>query len=306
MLTFVLRRFLASILVLFAVASATFFALHLSGDPVTASLQANGATPEEIHQVREQLGYNRPLLLQYVHYVADLLHGDLGVSFRYGTKTLPIVMERLPFTLYLAAVALVITLIVSLPLGMLAAARHGKLTDRVICAFAALGQSVPTFVTGPALILLFAVTVRWFPVSGAAKPSAVVLPAVTLSIFAIARVARLLRSSMLEVADADYVRSARAKGLSERRVLSRYIVRNALLPVITLISIQVASLLGGAVVVEAIFGWPGIGNLAHSALQADDFTLAQTIVLVIAVGVVVINFVTDLIYAFIDPRIRYE
>ncbi|WP_051792938.1 ABC transporter permease [Amycolatopsis jejuensis] len=304
MTRFLLRRAGLAVLVLFAVVTLTFFVLHASGDPIGVALQGSGASDADVARIKHELGYDRPLPVQYVDYLGGIVRGNFGASLQYGQDSMGLVLQRLPYTLLLAGAALLVTALVALPLGILAGRRRGGVADRIAGFLAALGQSVPPFVTGPILILVFAVALPWFPVSGAGSAGSLVLPAITLALFPLSRVVRLLRSGMLEAGTAEHVSTARAKGLRERAVVLRHVFRNALLPVLTVIAVQITQMLGGAVVVEAVFGWPGIGSFARDALINSDFPLAQTIVVVTAAGVVLINLVTDLGYSLIDPRIR--
>jgi peptide/nickel transport system permease protein len=304
MTRFLLRRIALSVFVLFAVVTLTFLSLSLAGDPITNKMTLAGASQEDIKAALHALGYDRPVFVRYISFLGDLLVGDFGKSFIYGQNALDMVLQRFPYTLQLAAVSLAITIVVAIPLGVLAAVKRDSLLDRGIIAFAALGQAVPSFVVGPLLILLFAVALRMLPVSGAVAPGSLVLPAVTLALLPIARVIRLLRGSMLDISTADFVTTARSKGVRETVVIMRHMFRNALLPTITIIGMQIANLLGGAVIVEAIFGWPGIGSLARDSLIANDFPLVQTIVILAAATVVVVNTATDLVYSLIDPRIK--
>lgn len=304
MTRFLLRRIALSIFVLFVVVTLTFFSLSLAGDPITNKMTLAGASAEDIKAALHALGYDRPILVRYVSFLGDLLVGDFGKSFVYGQNALDMVLQRFPYTLQLAAVSLAITIVVAIPLGVLAAVKRDTLLDRVVIAFAALGQAVPSFVVGPLLILIFAVALRMLPVSGAVAPGSLVLPAVTLSLLPIARVIRLLRGSMLDISTADFITTARSKGVRESIVIMRHMFRNALLPTVTVIGMLIADLLGGAVIVEAIFGWPGIGSLARDSLIANDFPLVQTIVILATATVVVVNTATDVVYSLIDPRIK--
>ncbi len=304
MTVFLLRRVALSLFVLFVVVTLTFFSLSLAGDPITNKMTLAGASPEDIKAALHALGYDRPVLIRYFSFLGDLFVGNFGNSFIYGQSALALVLQRFPYTLQLAGVSLAITVVVAIPLGVLAAVKRDSILDRGVIVFAALGQAVPSFVIGPLLILLFAVALRWLPVSGAVAPGSLVLPAITLALFPIARVIRLLRGSMLDISTADFITTARSKGVRESVVIMRHMFRNALLPTITIIGMQIANLLGGAVIVEAIFGWPGIGSLARDSLVANDFPLVQTIVILAATTVVVVNMATDFVYTLVDPRIK--
>jgi peptide/nickel transport system permease protein len=304
-LRYISRRVLLSILVVFVVASVTFFGLRLTGDPAAiAQLRAVGAPASEIAQTRHALGYDRPIPLQYLTFIKQTAEGDLGTSSSFQQRNLGLILGRLPYTLELTAAAMLLVLVLAIPLGAIAAARHGRATDRSIQTGAALGQAVPNFVIGPLLILVFAVHWQWFPVSGTGGIRALVLPALTLAIYPLSQIVRLLRNSMLEEWRSDHVATARAKGLPEHRVVTKHILRNALLPVLTLLGLQIAALMGGAVVVESIFAWPGIGRFSVQALLFGDFALAQAIVIVMTIIVVAVNLLTDIAYVYADPRIR--
>jgi peptide/nickel transport system permease protein len=306
LIRFLVRRILLSLVVLWAVTTITFTILNRTGDPVTFSLEATGATQSDIARVKHQLGYDRPFLVQYWSFLKKAAHLDFGKSFQFGTSASQIVLERLPFTLKLTGVALALTLLISFPLGILAAYKVGGVVDRLALVIAGLGQSVPSFVLGPVLIILFAVTMRLLPASGSTERTSIVLPAVTLAMYPIARITRVLRASMLDVVNSEHVRVARARGVSEGVILLRHVTRNALLPVVTLIGLQLTAMLGGAVIVENVFAWPGIGSLARSSLLAGDFAIVQVIVLLVALLVIAINLLTDLLYTVIDPRITYS
>ncbi|WP_353114460.1 ABC transporter permease [Microbacterium sp.] len=303
MIRFLLRRTGLALFVMLAVIAVVFFVLHLTGDPIGVALLGSGASADDIARIKHELGYDRPLLEQFGSFIGGMFQGRFGNSLQYGQDSLVLTMQRLPYTLSLAGVALLLTIVVAVPLGILAAVRRGRATDRIVIGLAAFGQSVPSFVVGPLLILVFAVGLRWFPVAGAGSPMAIVLPAVTLALFPMSRVMRLVRTSMIEVLGADYVTTARAKGQREGVVIMRHAFRNALLAVATVIALQLTSMIGGAVIVEAVFGWPGIGSLAKDALINSDFALAQTIVIITAAGVVLINLITDIAYSLLDPRI---
>lgn len=303
MIPFLFRRVGLALFVMFAVLTVVFFVLHATGDPLGVALLGSGASLEDIERIKHELGYDRPIFVQFVDYFFGIFRGDFGISMQYGQDSMVLVLQRLPYTLQLAAVALVITVVVAVPLGVIAAVRRGGVTDKLVIAMAAVGQSVPSFVVGPLLILLFAVALRWLPVAGAGAPASIVLPAITLALFPLARVIRLVRTSMLEILQADFVTTARAKGQRESLVIMSHAFRNALLSVITVVALQITSMIGGAVIVESVFGWPGIGSFARAALLNSDFNLAQTIVIVTAAGVVLINLLTDIAYSILDPRI---
>lgn len=305
MITYVIRRLVVSLGVLWAVTTATFFVLHLTGDPVTAALEQTGASAAEIARVKHVLGFDRPIIDQYGTFLHQALSGNFGRSFEYGTSALGVVLKRLPYTLELTGAALALTVVVGVPLAVVAAYHHDRLLDRLILFAMSAGQSIPVFVVGPVLILIFAVWIRGLlPAAGASTPSTLILPTVSLALFPIARVVRVLRVSVLDVSESDYVRTAHAKGVGGLRIAIKHVTRNALLPAMTIVSLQAANLLGGAVIVESIFSWPGIGTLAEGAFTTYDFSLSQAIVIVVALMVIAVNLLTDFAYAVIDPRIR--
>lgn len=304
MARFLAQRLALAAIVVLAVASLTFFALNLTGDPITNALLQGGASAQQIIDARRQLGYDRPILIQYADFLAKAVRGEFGRSIFYGEDALPLVLNRFPYTLALAAAAMVLTIAFAVPLGALAAIFRDRPLDRFITTFIAFGQSVPIFVVGPLLILIFSVHIGLFPVSGAESRLSIVLPAISLSLYPLARITRLLRASMLEVATLDYILNARARGLSEWRVVLRYALRNALLPVLTVLGLQLGHLIGGAVIVETVFAWPGVGSFTRDALVNSDFPLAQTAVIIIALVVVIVNILTDIMYSLVDPRIR--
>lgn len=305
MIAYLLRRLLQMIPVLFGVTLIIFVVLRVSGDPVTLMLPED-APREQIEQLRRHLGLDRPILEQYGIFIRNLAQGDLGESIRYrGQPALPIVLERLPATLQLASAALLIAVLASFPLGVIAAVFRGSWPDYLASSFAALGEALPNFWLGIMLILLFAVSLGWLPVSGTGSLAHLVLPAVTLATALAAILTRLMRSNLLEVMDQDYVRTAHAKGLLPRVVLIKHAVRNGMLSYVTLLGLQFASLMAGSVVTEQVFAWPGIGLLAIQAINSRDMAIVQAVVLVASVIVMLVNLLVDMLYALIDPRIEY-
>lgn len=303
MTRYIARRLLQAGLVLIGVSLLVFLVLRLSGDPAALMLPQD-ARPEDIARFRESLGLNDPIPVQYARFAGDAISGDFGNSLRFGTPALPIVVERLPATFQLAVVALAISVATAIPLGVIAAIKRNSLIDRLIIGLMLIGQAIPVFWLGILLILIFAVNLRLLPAFGYGNWQNLVLPALTLALYSMARIARLTRSSMIDVLQNDYVRTARAKGLTETTVVARHTLRNAALPIVTLIALEFGVLLGGAVITETIFAWPGVGRLAVQSILARDFPLVQAIVLVIAFFLVLINLLTDLCYVVLDPRIR--
>lgn len=305
MLQYAARRLLYSVFVLVGVATIVFLLVRLTGDPVRLMLPPD-ATPAQEQQLRHSLGLDAPLIVQYVQFMGSVARLDLGQSLRYEQPTLTLILQRYPATLLLATAALLFSLAVALPAGMLAATRRGTISDSGVIAVALIGQSSPAFFTGIFLVLLFAVTLRWLPTGGIGTPQHLVLPAVTLGLYLMSAVARLTRSSLLDVLNEDYMRTARAKGLSSSVILLRHALRNAMLPVITIIGLETGALLGGSIVTETVFAWPGVGQLVIEAIAARDYPLVQGIVLVLAATFVLINLTVDLSYSWLDPRIRYQ
>jgi ABC-type dipeptide/oligopeptide/nickel transport system permease component len=283
-----------------------FMLAHLvPGDPV-AQMLGEGARVEDLQQLRHALGLDLPLSTQYGRYIAGVLHGNLGESFRFQQPVLKVVTDRYPATLELSIVALLICAGIAIPAGVLAAHRRGERTDHVVGVVTLFGLSIPNFALGPVLILVFSVILGWLPVSGRGGLAHLILPAFTLGAALAAILTRMVRTSVIEELSADYVRTARAKGLSESAVLFRHAFRNALIPILTILGLQFGTLLAGTIVTESIFSWPGIGRLAVQAIGARDYPLLQGCILLIAFSYVVVNLLTDFIYAVVDPRVRLE
>lgn len=278
---------------------------HLSGDPARLMLPER-ATQEDVERLRRALGLDQPIYVQYYRYMRGVLRGDFGTSLQYRLPNIELFLDRVPATLQLTAAAMALALAVSLPIGIISAARRNSWIDYIARFVAVIGQAIPFFWLGIVLILIFAVTLKVLPTSGRGGLKHLVLPSLTLSTYPLARITRLLRSSMLEVLGQDYMRTARGKGLAESRVIVGHALRNALLPVVTVVGLEFGNLLGGAVITETIFGWPGVGRLAIDAVSMRDYPLIQTIVLISALTFVLINLVMDILYTYLDPRIRYR
>lgn len=299
----VIRRVLSSALVLFVVVTAVFFFMRLAGDPVTA-LVGDNATEQDVLEARQRLGLDRPVMDQYVTYLSGVLHGDFGSSYRFGTPALPLVLERLPATLKLSVIALALTVLVAVPIGVISALKPGSIIDTVSRMVAVIGQTVPVFWLGILLIILFAVRLAVLPAGGLDTWQSLVLPGIALSAYSIPLTMRLSRSSMLEVLGQDYIRSARAKGVSRIRVLVNHALRNASIPIVTVVALRAGHILSGAVVLEQVFAYPGMGRLAVQSMLLSDYNVIQAFVFVTALIVVSINLVVDIAYGVIDPRIR--
>lgn len=313
MLTFIARRVLATIPVLVLVALFVFLMLRLTpGDPA-AILAGDNASPAQIEEIRERLGLNDPLPTQLVIWAGRLAQGDLGESFFFKRQVTSLIAQRIEPTLALATTTLILTLLVAIPMGVIAAYRQGGWLDRAVMAFSVAGFSIPVFVLGYLLIYIFAVELKLLPVQGYRPISAgfwpflerLILPSITLSVIYIALIARITRASVIDVLGEDYIRTARAKGLNDRVVLNRHALRNAAVPIITIIGIGIGLLIGGVVVTESVFNIPGLGRLTVDAVLGRDFPTIQAVILLFSFVYVLINLLIDMSYALLDPRIRY-
>lgn len=300
---FLLRRLIRTIIVLWGVSTIVFFVTRLSGDPITLILPPD-APPAEIQRVRDRYGLNDPLPVQYAVFLGRAVHGDLGDSIRQHEPAFDLALRRLPATITLAISSFLFAIIVGLPLGIMAGVRPRSFVDNLTMTIAVIGQALPTFYLGILLILFFSVRFHLFPVGGRGGISHLIMPTVTLGTFAMASIARLTRSAMLETMGQEFIRTARAKGLAPRVVTLAHGFRNALVPVITIMGLQFGALLGGAVVTETIFSWPGMGRLAIDAIRNRDYPVVQATVFLAAVAFVLVNLATDLLYGRLDPRIR--
>ena len=312
---YILRRLLLVIPLLLAVSLATFMLINLApGDPISTrfGLNLNNLDPGRIDEIREELGLNDPLPVQYVRYLGNLVKGDMGRSLTTNRPVSQEILSRLPATMKLTLAAMLFVVFIAVPLGIISAVKRGGPIDSVSMTGALVGVSMPSFWFGIMLMLLFSLKLGWLPTSGQGDGTvvggikALILPALTLGAGLMGLVARLSRSSMLEVLDQDYMRTAHAKGLAPRLVLFRHGLRNALIPLVTVLGMQFAGLLGGAVIVETIFSWPGMGRLAINAISRRDYPVIMGTVLVFSVVFVLVNLLVDILYTLIDPRIRYE
>ena len=303
MLAVLIRRLAHSVLVLWGISTIVFFLTHLSGDPTDLMLPPD-ATFEERAEFRQRLGFDRPLIVQYVEFLSNAVRLDFGESIRHNQPAMSLVWERVPATLELGLTGLAIALTLAVPLGILAALRRGSWLDTgsLIIAFA--GQSFPVFWLGIMLILIFSENLHWLPSSGRGSWQHLILPGITLSALSLAMIMRILRSSLLEVLGADYIRTARAKGLTEQMILYGHALRNASIPVVTVVGLSVGMMLGGAVITETVFAWPGMGRLVIQAISNRDFPVVQAFVVFMAVLIVIINLVVDLLYTVLDPRVK--
>jgi ABC-type dipeptide/oligopeptide/nickel transport system permease component len=305
MTSYLVRRGWQSLLVLLGVSIVVFFILHLTGDPALLLLPPD-ATAEDIARFRKAMGFDDPVAVQYVRFLKGALRGDFGESVRHGEPALGLVLERLPATFELAGAGLLLALSLAIPAGIISAVRRNTVVDYVSTVVALLGQAMPTFWLGIMLILVFSVRLSWLPSSGRGDLEHLILPAVTLGLFTTARITRLTRSGMLEVLGQDYIRTARAKGVSEPPVVWKHALKNASIPIVTIVGIELGTLLGGSVITETIFAWPGVGRLSVQAISNRDYPVVQAAVFLLASTFVVVNFLVDVVYTYLDPRIRFR
>jgi peptide/nickel transport system permease protein len=303
MKSFLLRRLLQSLFVLFGVSVVVFLILHLTGDPALLLLPPD-ATVEDVERFRREMGFNDPVAVQYVRFLGGALKGDFGESLRHGEPAMALVLERLPATFELAGAGLLIAMGLAVPAGIISAVRRNTAVDYVSTVIALLGQAMPTFWLGIMLILVFSVHLGWLPSSGRGNLAHLILPAITLGLFTTARITRLTRSGMLEVLGQDYIRTARAKGVGEPPVVWKHALRNASIPIVTIVGIELGTLLGGSVITETIFAWPGVGRLSVQAIFNRDYPVVQAAVFILAATFVLVNFLVDIMYTYLDPRIR--
>jgi peptide/nickel transport system permease protein len=303
MRTFLARRLLQSLVVLFGVSFVVFAILHLTGDPALVLLPPD-ASAEDVRRFREAMGFNDPFLVQYTRFLRGALQGDFGQSIRHGEPAFGLVLERMPATFELAGAALLLALCLAVPAGIVSAVRRNSVVDYVATVVALFGQSLPTFWLGIMLILFFSVQFQLLPSSGRGTLEHLVLPAVTLGLFTTARITRLTRSGMLEVLGQDYIRTARAKGVSDPPVVWKHALKNAAIPIVTIVGIELGTLLGGSVITETIFAWPGVGRLSVQAIANRDYPVVQAAVFLLASTFVLVNLVVDVLYTYLDPRIR--
>lgn len=305
MWSFLARRVLSAITVLLGATLVAFFVMRATGDPVNLLLPET-ATDEQRQAMRVRLGLDQPIFTQYTRYLSDILRGDFGNSIRHEVPVSDLIIERMPATLELALAGMALTVIFSFPLGIFIALKRNTIWDLLGSTFSLLGQAMPTFWTGLMLILIFAVKLGWLPVSGRGTWVNIVLPASVLGIYSIGRITRLVRSGMLEVLGKEYIRTARAKGLMENVVVWVHALRNASIPVVTMLGLEFASMLSGALIIEMVFAWPGLGRLVVTAVFSRDFPVVQGVVLTYAVIFVTANLIVDMVYSLLDPRISYQ
>ena len=313
MFSYVLRRLAATIPVMVIVAVLVFLMLRLTPSDPAAIIAGDNANAEQVAEIRKRLGLDQPILTQFVIWSSKTLQGDLGESFFFKKQVAELILDRLEPTLSLAFFTILLAVLIAIPLGVLAAYRHGSWLDRIVMGFSVLGFSVPVFVIGYALIYVFAIELNWLPVQGYQRLAQglggwlqrLILPSVTLSVIYVALIARITRTSVLEVMNEDYIRTARAKGQTERKVLVRHALANAAVPIVTVIGLGVALLIGGVVVTESVYTIPGLGRLTVDAVLARDYPTIQAVILLFSLTYVLINLLVDVTYTFFDPRIRY-
>ena len=303
--SYLLRRLWQSLLVIFGVSVVVFLILHLTGDPAALMLPPD-ATAEDIAKFRHDMGFDDPVAVQYVRFLKGAVRGDFGQSIRHGEPAMGLVVERLPATFELAGAGLVIALALAIPAGIVSAVRRNTSIDYISTGVALLGQAMPTFWLGIMLILVFSVRLNWLPSSGRGDVEHLILPAITLGLFTTARITRLTRSGMLEVLGQDYIRTARAKGMGEPPVVWKHALKNAAIPIVTIVGIELGTLLGGSVITETIFAWPGVGRLSVQAIFNRDYPVVQSAVFLLASTFVIVNFLVDVVYTYLDPRIRFR
>ena len=304
MLQYLFKRLWHTVFVLIGISVISFFFIHLSGDPVMLMLPGDAST-QEIETLREQLGFNDPIHVQYVRFAWQAIRGEFGNSLYYKIPAMELILERLPASLELAVAAMLIALLVAVPIGILSAVRRGSMLDMGSMLGALFGLSMPHFWLGIMMILLFSVKLGWLPTSGRGTLAHLVMPSLALGMSLMAMFARLTRSVMLEVLSLDYIRTARSKGLREPVVIYKHALKNALIPIVTVAGMQFGFLLGGTVIIETVFAWPGVGRLVVQAIFNRDYPLVQAVVLVLAVIFIAVNFIVDMLYMYLDPQISY-
>lgn len=304
MLQFILKRLWHTVFVVIGISVISFFFIHLSGDPVMLMLPGD-ATDQEIEELRTQLGFDAPLHVQYLRFAAKALQGDFGESLYYNMPVIELILERLPASLELATAAMVFALVLAVPIGIVSAVKRGSIWDMGSMLGALVGISMPHFWLGIMLMLLFSVTLGWLPTSGRGSMAHLIMPAMSLGLSLMAMFARLTRSVMLEVLSLDYIRTARAKGLKEQMVIGKHALKNALIPLVTVAGMQFGFLIGGTVIIETVFAWPGLGRLVVQAIFSRDYPLVQGIVFIFSFIFVAMNLLVDILYVYLDPQISY-
>lgn len=304
LIPFLIQRLIHAVFVMLGVSLVVFMLMHLTGDPAALMVDPD-ATPEQVQEVRERMGFDRPIIVQYGLFLGHALTGDFGYSYRISRPALDVVVERIPATLRLMAASVAISIALAVPMGIIAAVKRNSFLDRLSMVMVLSGQSMPTFWFGIMAIFIVSVKLGWLPTSGYRGPQYIILPALTLGLYTSAVIARILRSSLIEVLGRDYIRTAHAKGLTGSQVIFRHALKNAAIPVITVIGLQIGYLMGGSIITETVFGYPGMGLLAIQAIRGQDIPVLQTFVIFVAGVIVAINLLIDIIYTYLDPRVRY-
>ena len=310
---YILSRLVQCILILFGVLCIVFFMLQVSGDPVSLMVSRN-TSPEQLERLREEMGYNRPMIVQFAEFATDAIRGDFGISIRHKQPAMKLILDRLPATVELASVALLMSMIIGITLGLLGGSNPGSIWDTIARGVGLIGQTIPNFWLALILIILFSVNLGWFPTFGRdtwnllglrLPTRSVILPAFSLGLFTMGQLVRFTRSAVMEIRNEDYIRTAYSKGIRDNRIYVKHILRNASIPLISIIGVQFGYLLSGSIYIETIFSWPGLGNLLAEAIGNRDFALVQAIAFFTSVVVVTLNLLTDIAYGLADPRIRY-
>jgi len=305
MVGYLAKRLSQSLIAVLGITLIVFLVLNLAGDPVQLMLPPS-ATKADMEEMREKMGFNDPILVQYGRFLKGAVAGDFGRSYNYSEPALDVVLERLPATLKLTAAAMAFALVIGIPAGVISAVRRGSKSDAAIRVLALLGQCMPGFWLGIMLILLFSVRLHWLPTSGSEGWKSILMPAFTLGVFTAATITRLLRSNMLDVMNKEYIDVAKSKGLRAWSVVMKHAFKNAMSSVITVLGMQIATMLGGAVIIETVFGWPGVGRLAVLSITNSDFMVVEAIVFILAVALVLINLIVDILYCVINPRVQLQ
>jgi peptide/nickel transport system permease protein len=305
MFKYIVRRIPYLFIVILGVSIITFLILHLTGDPAQLLLPPN-ATEQDINEFRHRLGFDDPLYVQYFRFIKGVVHGDFGLSMVYRRPAFEVVMNRFPATVELALTSMFFAIFIAVPMGIVSALKRNTIIDYFVMIFTLGGQSMPTFWLGIMLIMIFGVKIDLLPTYGRGTWQHIILPTISLGTFYLAMISRLTRSSLLEVLSKDYIRTARAKGVKERMVVLKHALKNSLIPIITVVGMQFGKLLGGAVVTESVFQWPGVGKLVITAINQRDYPIVQTVIFILALSFVLMNLLTDLSYAYLDPRIKYD
>ncbi|MCQ1531751.1 ABC transporter permease [Lutispora saccharofermentans] len=305
MAKYLAKRFCQSLIAVLGITLVVFLVLNVAGDPVELMLPPS-ASRADMELLREEMGFNDPIMIQYGRFLKGAIAGDFGMSYNYNEPAMKVVVERIPATVTLAVAAFVIAMVLGIPAGIISAIKRNTKTDMIIRSMALLGQCIPAFWLGIMLMMIFSVKLKWLPTSGYDSFKSLLMPAFTLGVFTAATIARLLRSNMLEIMTKEYIDVAKAKGLSGFMVVMKHAFKNAFSSILTVLGLQIASLIGGAVIVETVFGWPGIGRLVVQSITNSDFMVVEAIVFIMAISFTLVNFIVDILYCIINPRIKMQ